>query len=352
MMKILYISDAKSIHTQRWAEYFLAQGYDVKIASFRDNQNSNAEVIVLKNYGFGKLGYFFAIAQIKDLCKKFQPDIVHAQYITSYGFLSAMANCHPLIMTAWGSDVLVSPKESFISKKLVEYALNKATMVTTVAEHMNKSIYEYCTNCIDVQAMPFGVDLSIFKFTKYKQPSNILRIISTRNFTPIYSIDTLIQSIDILNKQGIEVHLDLVGDGILKDELSLLVNSLNLENRVIFHGHIQQSRMVSLLQEADIFISTAISDGNNISLNEAMACGCFPIATNIPANQQWIASGHNGFLFEIYDYTELANSIIKYTKFNDKESVINSNRKIVEAKANWDKCTIDMKKKYTALIGH
>lgn len=349
-MKILYISDAKSIHTKRWANYFHSQGHTVEIASFRFDRDSTVPIHTLKTYGFGKLGYFFAVAQLKSIVNKSKPDIIHAQYITSYGFLSSLANLHPLILTAWGSDILVSPQKSFFSRFLVQYALKRADCVTTVAEHMNEYINKYCATCKDVQAMPFGVDLDLFSLPQFKkQDTKTLKLISTRNFTAIYNIDTLIKAVDILNKKGILISLELVGEGELRGELEALVKKLNLQDIVTFYGHIEQFKIVELLQNADIFITTAISDGNNISLNEAMACGCFPIATNIPANSQWITNNENGFLFEIYNFNELSEVIEKAT-FIDYNKVILKNRKIVEEKANWKVCVEDMTNKYIKLM--
>ena len=350
-MKILYISDAGSIHTQRWAHYFSSQGCDVEVASFREGNNINVPVHILQTYGFGKLGYLFAVVQLKRIVEIFKPDIIHAQYITSYGFLASRAKLHPLILTAWGSDILVSPKESLIARCLVRYALNRADAITTVAEHMNKYIYEYCHLCKDVKSIPFGVDLKIFSFVQNKENSRKkLKLISTRNFAKLYSIDTLIKATAILDKKGIEVELDLIGDGILRKNLDHLVDKLDLREKIIFHGHIEQVKMVRLLQDADIFISTAISDGNNISLNEAMACGCFPIATDIPANSQWISDSKNGFLFEVKNSIELANAIEKFTIMDSIEGIILENRKLVENKANWKLCVNEMYEKYLELM--
>lgn len=49
---------------------------------------------------------------------------------------------------------------------------------------------------------------------------------------------------------------------------------------------------------------------DGLTINEAVGCECFPIATNIPANSQWIDQGENGFLFDIYDFKKLAECII------------------------------------------
>ena len=69
--------------------------------------------------------------------------------------------------------------------------------------------------------------------------------------------------------------------------------------------------MALLLGQADLFISTSPSDGNNISLNEAMACGVFPIVTDIAANRAWITHGENGLLFPCRDANALADRVIE-----------------------------------------
>lgn len=350
MMKILYVSDAQSIHTKRWAEYFRDQGDEVHVASFRAAKIDGVQVRVLSTFGFGKLGYLLAIPRLRSLASKLQPDVVHAQYVTSYGFLAAAAQLKPLIVTAWGSDVLVSPRKSIVSRWLARYAVRAADRVTTVAEHMNQAIQDLGVSASAVTAVPFGVDVELF--SPPLQPRLLtppLRIISTRNFSPVYSVHTVIEAVHELLRRGVVVTLDLVGDGPLRQELEELVDALGMKVIVQFHGHVDQSRMVNLLGQAHVFVTSAVSDGNNVSLNEAMACGCFPVATNIPANKQWITHGDNGLLFTSGDHKMLAGMIEQAGDAAWRESIAVKNRRIVEERADWRVCVRHMRNIYLEL---
>lgn len=81
---------------------------------------------------------------------------------------------------------------------------------------------------------------------------------------------------------------------LLGEFVDALAADLGVATRAEFRGHIVQHQMRVLLGDADVFVSTSLSDGNNVSLNEAMACGAFPVVTDIPANRAWIAHGRMG----------------------------------------------------------
>ena len=161
-MRILLVAEAPSIHTRRWAEYFRDRGADVHIASFRPYEISGVKVYVLPRFGLGKLGYFFALWSLPKLCTALRPDVVHAHYVTSYGFLAALAGLRPLIVTAWGSDVLISPKKSIFLRYFARYAVMHAAVVTILAEHMNKSVVELGASPEKIVVTPFGVDTQLF----------------------------------------------------------------------------------------------------------------------------------------------------------------------------------------------
>ena len=136
MKRILFVSDAKSVHTRRWAEHFRDQGIQVHIASFRTESIEGVSVHLLPTFGLGRAGYLLAVPTLRRLAKHIQPDIIHAQYVTSYGFLAALAGLHPLVLTAWGTDVLISPLESRIMRWIASYAVRHADAVTTVARNI------------------------------------------------------------------------------------------------------------------------------------------------------------------------------------------------------------------------
>lgn len=352
MKRLLLVSDAATMHTRRWAEYFRDRGVEVHVASFRDASLAGIEVHRLPTFGLGRIGYFVAVPFLRRLARRLGPDIVHAQYVTSYGFIAAAARLHPLVLTAWGTDVLISPQGSAIRRWLSSYAVRHSDVVTTVAVHMNPAVAALGARLDDVSAVPFGVDLERFRLPAAARPAGErLRIISTRNLAPLYRIDNLVDAVAALRDKGIAVDLDLVGDGVLRAPLEQQVARLGLSDSVRFHGFVEPSRLAELLGAADIFVTSAISDGNNVSLNEAMACGCFPIATDIPANSQWIDQGENGLLYPAGDAVGLAAALERAVRDPElRRRTVAVNRRIVETRADWRVCVTRMEESYRLAI--
>jgi glycosyltransferase involved in cell wall biosynthesis len=109
--------------------------------------------------------------------------------------------------------------------------------------------------------------------------------------------------------------------------------------------------MPDYLRSADIYVSTSLSDGTSVSLLEAMACGVFPIVTDIPGNRPWIAHGKNGFLFEKGDYDKLSELILQ--NIGSKELIKNAakiNQEIVKEKGNWENNIKEIGNLYAKLI--
>jgi L-malate glycosyltransferase len=352
-LRILYVSDALSIHTRRWAEAFRDAGARVHVASFRAAEIPGVMVHRLPDGGLGRAGYLLAVPALRRLARRLRPDIVHAQYVTSYGFLAAAARLRPLVVSAWGTDVLISPQESPVARWLVRYALAAADRVTTVAEHMNAAVAALGAPAAKVSAMPFGVDTRLFRpppTPRIEPPP--LRLISTRNFGPVYSVHTVVDAARQAIARGVPLQVDLVGDGPLRSALEQRVDFAGLRERVRFHGHVDPARLVELLGGAHLFVSSALSDGNNVSLNEAMACGCFPLATDIAANRQWIESGRNGLLYPAGDAAALADSICQVAGTPGwRETTAQENRQLVEHRADWRRSVEAMGALYRQLAG-
>lgn len=350
-MRILYVSDAASIHTRRWAEAFHAAGDEVHVASFRPASIPGVTVHVLPTGGLGRAGYLLAVPHLRRIAASLRPDVVHAQYITSYGFLAAAARMKPLVMTAWGTDVLITPRESRLLRGMTTWALARADQITAVAQHMNAALSALGVREDKILALPFGVDTERFRPpAQTRVPPPPLRIICTRNFGPVYSVHTVVDAVRRLHAQGVALRLDLVGEGPLRGELEAQVEAAGLRDVVEFHGHVDHTRLVELLGRAHLFVSPAVSDGNNVSLNEAMACGCFPLATDIPANAQWIEDGRNGMLFAPGDAAQLADALSRAEADPSlRESAAIRNRTVVEQRADWRHSVARMREIYLRL---
>jgi glycosyltransferase involved in cell wall biosynthesis len=152
-----------------------------------------------------------------------------------------------------------------------------------------------------------------------------------------------------------KIHLNLIYVSCsLLNEIKNLVDQKGLKQFVTFYGEVPQTKIAEVLNQSHLFISVSLSDGNNISLNEAMACGAFCIATDIPANTQWIKDGVNGFLVKINDVNGLSDKII--TSYNNYETLqqnaIPQNKKMIQERAIWGNNMKRVEEKYKILIQH
>ncbi|MFM2226354.1 MAG: hypothetical protein RJA07_2556 [Bacteroidota bacterium] len=355
-MKICYFGDAPSIHLIRWCNHFTSLGHEVHVITFKQNEIENVTTHFIDSGNISVKGGNWKVLlktlEVRKILRKIKPDIFHAHYATSYGITGALCGYHPYIITTLGTDVLVSPNESFIYKLLLKFAFAKADWVTAMADHMKKAIEDLGVSSSKVSTVPFGIDPSIFNDKSRKLPTDKFVITSTRNFEPVYNISHLLKSVAIAKNEISNIHLNLIGAGTLLTEIENEVNKLGLQNEVTFFGKVKQTQIAEILNQSHIFVSVAKSDGNNISLNEAMACGAACIATNIAANSQWITNGKNGFLVEIDDVKTLSNNILflhkNFEQFQNEAVPIN--KKIIVERAIWANHMKIVEEKYYSLI--
>ncbi len=354
-MKLCFLADAGSIHTRRWAGYFSGKGYQVDVISFNPGAVPGARVHVVGggkiNPSGGNWKVLFNMGSVKQLLREIKPDVLHAHYATSYGLVGALSGLRPFVVTGLGSDILVTPDKSILYRVLTRYVLHKADHITAMAPHMEHKILSFKIPPHKVSVIMFGIDPRIFNPAHRSIPENKFVLVSTRNFEPVYNIFSILKAVSKIKNEIPGIELIMIGTGSQRSEIENACRDLEISDRVRFTGRIPQAEIAEHLNAAHVFLSMSYSDGNNVSLNEAMACNVFALASRIPANTQWIKDGENGFLIQPDDVDGLAEKIL-YVYRNrlflpDRFSVLNSN--IIQEKALWEKNMERMKGIYEKL---
>jgi len=356
-MRICYLADGASIHTARWCRHFAGLGHEIHLITFRPAQLENVQVHYIDagtvSPAGGNWKVLLKAGKVKRLLKKIQPDILHAQYATSYGSVGARTGFHPYVITALGSDVLISPQDSRLYRILLRYAFRRADWITAMADHMREAIIRLGVPAKKVDTVMFGIDPAIFNSRSRSLPAGKFIITSTRNFEPVYNLPLLIEAVRLAapGLKGMELHL--VGDGSQRAEVEALVRKAGLEPVTHFYGKIPQPEIARVLNRSHVFATTSFSDGNNVSLNEAMACGAVSLATDIPANRQWISEGVNGFLVPVDQPQALADKIAYVYHHYEalQKSALELNERVIRERALWSKNMAVVEKKYQELSG-
>lgn len=366
-MKICYLADARSTHVRRWIEYFAKEHeIDLITLSYTKKEDTFVPEEVYKKMGVrvhkvSKPMPFLLLApfKIRRLIKKIKPDIVHAHYVTQYGFCGAFSGFHPLVISAWGSDVLIDPHNSRILKMLVKFALKKADLITCDGENSKEAMIKFGEDSQKIKIVYHGVDTKEFnpkqKDRKLREELEIVNsptVISTRGLKPIYNVESLIKAIPLVLKQVPDAKFVIVNNGSQEAHLKELSKSLDIWNNVKFVGRVQHNELPKYFASSDVYVSTSLSDGGiAISTIEAMACGLAPVITDIGDNRKWIKEEENGFVVPIKDPKALAEKIIYLLENKDiRKKFGEVNRKIIEEKADYYKEMEKMENIYKALV--
>ena len=360
-MRICFLATADSIHSKKWIEFFTKRGHEIHWITLTPNyfgEIKNVKIYFFKKYPGKALDIALNVIPIRRLIKKINPDILHAHYAGVNGVLAALSGFHPFVLTAWGSDILITVKSKIV-KPLIKFALNKADLITCDAGHMEEAIIKLGADAAKIKIINFGINVE--KFSPHAKDENLIKelkiqdssvIISLRNFEPIYNIETLIRAIPIVVKELPKAKFIIAGKGQEEERLKNLVKNLKIEENVRFIGFIRNDDLPRYLRTADIYVSTSLSDaGIAASTAEAMACGLPVVITTTGENEKWVKDGEGGCLIPIKNPGTLAQKLIYLMKNENlrKEAGL-INRKTIEEKNNYYEEMGKMEKIYKYLI--
>ncbi len=295
--KYLILADGNSPHTLKWVrelyKYFelsliTLNGYNEQLLSYIEKEQIYLLNEKVKSEG-GNFKLLLKYFEIKKIVDKIEPKYINAHYISSYGFLASLAknSSFKLILSAWGTDILVTPFENIIKRKVAIFALNRADLITSDSYFMSDKIKELVATS-NVLTFPFGLD-RVDLNSKYQKDKNL--IFSNRALIENYNINKVLEWFTTLDSS---MKLIVANDGDMREKLEEYVKRNNLSNRVEFVGFLTQREQEDIYKKAKYFISIPTSDSTAVSLLEAMSFGCIPIVSNLPANREWVLDGCNG----------------------------------------------------------
>jgi L-malate glycosyltransferase len=340
-MRICVIALGGFPHVVPYLNYFKNAGHDVHFVAMTPGPDYGVKTY---NIGFGggysvqsgKWKYPISMLRARRLVRKIKPDIVHAHYVTSCGLTAFVCGFHPFVVTAHGSDV-ASGIKSRIWRPLLKKIFVSADGINTVSDELREMVAGLGIPKEKIATLTLGVDTQRFYFTQRPPISRDrpLRLVCTRRLEQLYDHPTIIEALEVLNRQGINFHMTFIGDGTMRPYLQGIVQQKKLTEKVTFSGTVENNSLPEILREYDIYLSASLRDGTSICLLEAMASGLYPVVSRINANTAWLKHGENGLLHEVSNPRDLAQCVSLVAGNPDLViSAVQKNREMVEEKGN------------------
>ncbi len=341
MIHVLIVG-SKSIHVSSYVKSIGSYEINVQLLSeeicnfegvsqeFHVNFRRLNPVSILKNY--------FAL---KAIFKALKPSVIHIHQVNRLAYFVSKAASKlkiPVITTAWGSDVLLVPKQNKLFRFLVIKTLKRSKIVTGDSQEMIDEMKLLSPSEAKYHLLQYGIDPISSKLKK-----NV--VYSNRLHKTLYHIHDVIDYFHVFVTQNPTWELAIAGSGDETEKLMLQVEKLNLQPKVKFLGWLDSDENRSNYADAQIYVSIPESDGTSVSVLEAMSAGCIPVLSNLPSNLAWVKDGENGIVVTSNEVDPFGRALLL-----NKEKLVAHNEALIFKEATRQASNSIFKSYYNKLI--
>ncbi len=225
---------------------------------------------------------------------------------------------------------------------------DKIIVVTSRLKEVLQNDYGVPGNKIVV--IPNGANTDLFKpmdttevrdKLNLKQSSSYVCFIG--NLWRAQSVDFLIRSMPLIVKELPDTSLLIVGDGIIKQELTSLAQQLGIFEKIIFTGTIPYHEVPKYINASDVCVVPAARNSRNIKtgasplkLYEYIACGKPVVTGDVEGASQDVINSGSGLVVDPTNADEMAGAIVTLLKNEQlRKKMGERGRKVAAEKYSW-----------------
>lgn len=375
-MHIGVIADPRSFHTQKWTKGLLETGVQVTVFSFSSYQLGYVSCVYIppvmgKDGNPSYLSFLLSGKRLRKALEVHQVDIANPINITPYCVWADKSGFRPMGSIAMGADIFEYPPKGIgrdiplqqlwgqvealsltgkitsaikqpIFRRLVKRALQHSEFITGDNLQLVYAVRDWFGIAEGkVHLNRWGIEEELFQVSderldglrgKYGILPHQKVVLSPRGLKPIYQGELILDAIAELLKEGsqdVKYILFSAGYGISS---SIIEKGKALEakypNLHIAWDLIPRKEVCALWNLVDVFISAPVYDGYSNALSEGRYIGALPIVNDIPAHQELMTHGENGFVVKPFDVPTLKLQILEVLEQLDayKEKMVQANR--------------------------
>jgi glycosyltransferase involved in cell wall biosynthesis len=235
-------------------------------------------------------------------------DLAHAFFGFPTGWLCyKTADRLPYIISLRGSDVPgYNVRLGFdykLTAGLFRRIWSSAAMVVANSSGLRDLALRFMPS-LDITVIPNGIDTDKFYPSNNKNQGKPMRLLTVSRLIERKRIDILIRAVRRAGELGIDVTLNIVGEGNLGDSLRNLSRELDISDKIFFLGRIPPEKMPGVYRDNDVFVMSSAHEGMSNAMLEAMASGLPIITTDCEGVEELMAD--NGIIVERPDAESFA----------------------------------------------
>lgn len=262
------------------------------------------------------------IKAVRQLIKSEEIDVVHCHQYTPYvyGLLASYFSNVKVVFTEHGR---FHPDRFSWKRRMINPLLGLRTSAITAISAATKEAlanFEWFRRSA-IQVVYNGIEATD-KPTEHLHNNTLGLTESHTVFGTITRFDTIKNLPMMVNafanvfKENPHARLLLVGDGDQRGDIEALVQTLNIENAVIFTGF--QTDTKKYMSMIDVYVLSSFSEGTSMTLLEAMSFATCCVVTAVGGNVEIIQHEQNGFVVESDNTQQLTDTMAALV--NDKKA--------------------------------
>ena len=214
--------------------------------------------------------------------------LIHGFWIMLQGIVAVLSGKLlkiPALVTLPGGDITYLPSIHYgslsnpIKQKLAVWCIDQASRIVMLTRYQQTTMQQHGISRKQVSIIPFGVDLSKFKFRPHPF-SKPLQLMFIGNLNRVKDPFMLIKTFYLLN-QNHECRLSVIGSDLLKGEVQAYAWKLGVYQKIQWLGKLPHEEIPIQLSSADILLMTSLFEGQSVAVLEAFAGGVIVAGTNV-----------------------------------------------------------------------
>lgn len=221
-----------------------------------------------------------------------------------------------IIITLRGRDLLVKTSDNERARELHE-KLIRATQIHCISNYLN----DYLFRLYRLQAVVIYRGLELPSIENIKTNYSIkspLQIIAAGRLVWEKGHIYLIESIARLRQKGHNIHVDIYGDGVLKEFLQFRIHQLQLQNEVILKGHVEPKTLRTIYKNYNLAVQPSVSEALSNGLIDFTLHNVPCVISDAGGMPEIIKHKANGIVFSKNDMLALDNAILDATTLDIK----------------------------------
>lgn len=180
-------------------------------------------------------------------------------------------------------------------RKLLVTAYNHASALIAVSTSLKQTLEKATGIRKDALVIPNGIDLTLMHLRE-KRPT-LSRLVYVGYLIQAKGIQYLLRALKICLANGLDLSLDIIGNGDYQPVLQNLAVELGIQDRVCFLGLYSADQVRSSLPNYDLLVLPSLIESFGLVLIEAMASG-LPVLSTFSGGPETIVTELTGLLVQ------------------------------------------------------